>query len=620
MVLLWSWVFALSAQPADTIVQLPTALIQPTTDLRGTELGGRTFASDSSTLRGYDRLDLAELLRRETGIYVKSYGGGSLATISVRGAAASQTGVLWNGLPLQSPTLGLLDLALLPAAFTDELRVHYGGHSAQWGSGNVGGMLQLDNRAPSSEQLGITVQTSAGSFGAFGTLADLKWGSTQWRGRTRVLYDGAQNDFSYVLNDRTQRQNNARMRRAGLLQEVYYQIAPNDQLALRYWYQDVERQIPPLTTQTFSRAHQRDYSHRFAAERCWLTDRHHTILRVGLFRDFNHYWDTFDNFLPNDFWQIAATAQRRWTVSDQHQWQLGLDQLYVNANSNGYVKPYDRWQSAVFGQYRGRPTDWLTWQFSVRQELLDGRFLPVVPAWSGEAQLSKACTYSIRISRNYRLPALNDLYWNGGGNPDLLPESGWSQETGVRWRQRSSNWQWQISTTGFHRLMNNWIRWSPTTQGGLWRATNLLRVRSYGVETRAEVTRTLARGHLQLRAGYDRIRSYSEVDVTLPVLRRGEQLAYVPEHQALAAVQLQWSLMDATYQHRYVGLVAGANVAEIEPYHLGFFTFAYQLSLRRGQTRVFAQVDNIWGADYRVVERRPMPGRSWQVGLRWNWN
>ena len=62
---------------------------------------------DSSTFGSLD-----ELLEHNSPVYLKNYGQGQLATLSIRGNGASQTQLFWNGFKMNSPTLGQSDLRL----------------------------------------------------------------------------------------------------------------------------------------------------------------------------------------------------------------------------------------------------------------------------------------------------------------------------------------------------------------------------------------------------------------------------------------------------------------------------------------------------------------------------
>lgn len=78
--------------------------------------------------------------------FFKEYGTSGIATISKRGADATQTQVLWNGLPINHPMLGMMDFNSISAFGMDELVLIEGGNSAMYGSGSVGGTVMMNNR------------------------------------------------------------------------------------------------------------------------------------------------------------------------------------------------------------------------------------------------------------------------------------------------------------------------------------------------------------------------------------------------------------------------------------------------------------------------------------------
>ena len=89
--------------------------------LQNFSAGSKIQNIDSSTLAQYKSANLSDVLNNESGIFIKSYGMGSMATSSVRGAGASQTITLWNGFNLNSPMNGMLDLALIPLGFSNSV-------------------------------------------------------------------------------------------------------------------------------------------------------------------------------------------------------------------------------------------------------------------------------------------------------------------------------------------------------------------------------------------------------------------------------------------------------------------------------------------------------------------
>src|SRR5258708_1949411 len=109
---------------------------------------------------------LNKALTEETAAYFKSYGNNQLSTISFRGTSASHTAVLWNGININSPTLGQTDFALLPVFLMEDIAVQYGTASSQYGTDALGGSIILSQSAPRFQRgTRLQLQQQNGSFG-----------------------------------------------------------------------------------------------------------------------------------------------------------------------------------------------------------------------------------------------------------------------------------------------------------------------------------------------------------------------------------------------------------------------------------------------------------------------
>src|SRR5688572_6926564 len=88
-----------------------------------------SYATGSKVLQvksGEEVATLSDKLIDETSFYLKTYGNNQLSTITIRGTTASQTAVLWNGININSPTLGQTDFSLIPLFLFDDVSVQYG--------------------------------------------------------------------------------------------------------------------------------------------------------------------------------------------------------------------------------------------------------------------------------------------------------------------------------------------------------------------------------------------------------------------------------------------------------------------------------------------------------------
>ncbi|MEO0626740.1 MAG: TonB-dependent receptor [Bacteroidota bacterium] len=594
---------------------LPTVDVNTSTT-RASVTGSVTRSWAGEQLEKLPHTNLAELLDTETGAYIKSYGMGSLATSSIRGGSAGHTLVLWNGLPIQSPMLGLLDLSLLPINATENITFTKGGNGAMWGSGAIGGVINLENHADFTNRLAARSGTLFGSFGQFQQQLDLKLGRKKLQSITRLSHQQAENDFFYFIAEGfpERQQTNASLSQQFLAQDLYWKINQRNHLAVRLWWQQSDRQIPPTNVQNRSQAHQDDVATRLLLEYKHFDDNGLWHVKTAFFEE---QLDYFDDLIllesRSRFRTFLAEINRQWTWG-KHELLLGNFNTHTRAWSAGYRGNIpSEYRTALFASWAYKPGRWQT-QFSLRQEMVDGVFIPLVPALGFSWQATPSFSLHGKVSRNYRLPTFNDRFWLPGGNPDLLPESGWSQELTMNHQIQKKQFEFDFSLTAYHRKIDNWILWSQLDGQSFWSANNITSVRSWGLEPRMTLGLQVENLKLQWRAGYDYVRSTNLVKLENPRMAEGEQLIYTPIHQAFSSISLDWKGFHLAYRHQYIGPAQGIN-DPLDAFQVGRVRLQYQNLFQPYQGTLFLNVNNIWDADYLVVERRPMPGIQFQVGL-----
>jgi iron complex outermembrane receptor protein len=73
------------------------------------DIGVQQTKIDSAMLHKNISLSMADILAFNSSIFVKSSGRATLSTVSFRGTSSAHTQVLWNGLRINSPMLGMTD-------------------------------------------------------------------------------------------------------------------------------------------------------------------------------------------------------------------------------------------------------------------------------------------------------------------------------------------------------------------------------------------------------------------------------------------------------------------------------------------------------------------------------
>ncbi len=157
--------------------------------------------------------DTAELLAPSPGVVVLDLGGlGQAKLLNIRGASSNGVLVFLDGIPLNGAG-GSVDLSLIPSAIVDRLEVLRGGASAKYGSGGLGGAINVLTR-PARRGANFSAEATQGSFGTW--MAQLGASGSIGRGQGLLLLHGARSsgDFSYPFNDKPQLPGNPSIERS----------------------------------------------------------------------------------------------------------------------------------------------------------------------------------------------------------------------------------------------------------------------------------------------------------------------------------------------------------------------------------------------------------------------
>lgn len=599
--------------------------------------GNKIQKIDSVVLQRFQTNNLADLLSAHSQVFIKTYGQGSLATSSQRGTGASHTTVLWNGFNLQNPMNGNVDFALLPVFFLDKVAVQYGGGSAVFGSGAVGGAIHLNSSANFDEGLKAEVQLGAGSFGNYQQGIKLKISKKGFTSGLKIFNQTIENNFSFVNTAKfgkpTERQENNAFKQYGFLQENAFKINENQQLDLQIWYLNADRQIPPTLTTGASKASQQDESLRVTAN--WLykkTAKATFLARSAFFKEKLIYQDPdIQLYALSKAVTWIGEAESKIQVRQNQLLNIGLNHTYFQAETDGYRAGKIQNRTALFASYKVSHKDW-NFIGSIRKELIDSYFAPFTPSISWEGILSKHLIFKGNVARTYRVPTFNDLYWQSGGNPNLKPESGWTGEVSMEFLLHPTQKRGQgeknspfgggqrrgasIQLTAFNSLISNWIAWLPNAQGR-WEANNVLEVWSRGVEAVINYRIDIQKVRLQSSLSYNYVISTNEQVGLGNESSLHRQVIYVPKHTGQGTISMIYNGLNVSYTHLFTGerFTTSDNTQKLPFFSIG--NVAIQQEIRRLTMQL--QVNNIWNVSYLQIVFRPMPLQNFVVVMKYNW-
>ncbi len=432
------------------------------------EIGLQRSVLDSMALKENIAMSIADVLAYNSSIFVKNAGRATLSTVAFRGTSASHTQVTWNGLKINSPMLGMTDFSTIPSYFIDNASLLHGASSVNETGGGLGGAIRLESAPDVPSGFNMQYIQGIGSFRTFDEFAGISYKNDHWTTSTRAVYSSSVNDYTYTNHDKKlniydennnitgqyhprEHNRNGAYHDMHLLQDITYNTLRGDRISLNVWYLDSHRELPLLTTdytddtryENLQREHtvraimnwthtrsrwktnvNAGYIHTGMAynySRATTADRPMTPMTQSHSRvnTFHGYAD--GEYMPNRQWLFTAS------LSADQNLVLSHDKNISGQDGSDRLVGYDVGQLDASGALsaKWRPVNRFGMSVTLRKEVHGHEWAPLIPALFLESIISESAGLEAKasITRNYRAPSLNDLYFMPGGNPELNSES-----------------------------------------------------------------------------------------------------------------------------------------------------------------------------------------------------
>ncbi len=569
---------------------------------------------DSSLIREKMNNSLADILRNGSPLFVKTYGPGGIASVSLRGAGASHTVVTWNGISLNSPMSGQTDFMLVPALLADEIIVYNGGSSVAVAQGGLGGVVDVTTGPEWNKPDRHEVLLSTGSYGRYSSAYVGRYGNGKWKFTSRVGYFLARNDFSYLNRFLTneavrEKRENASFSQKIAVQEAWHKSSKSV-TGIRLWLQETEREIP-VPVNVSSSSHDEHLENLallgsinhdifFAKKIVWsssasfMADRmHYNDLVTGI--------DSPISFMTATFRSILLLNQ-----SERTAFKTAIMIETGSAESTNYNGGVSR--NLVSGSLAidHRLNSKSGFNMNSLINLVDGKLLP--PDISAGFEIKPANTRDFTIKANMaaksRVPTMNDLYWIPGGNTNLKPERGYSGEVtfdnaGVLFEHT----KFTLYTTAYLNYIRDMIMWQPGA-GGIWAPQNIGRVISYGIESGTSLSLEKGRDYLRLLMTYG--------NTTSVEVNRSEQLIYVPRNSYYGEIRGARGPFIAGTSTQYTGkrFIAADNSQYLPAYTITDLWAGIRIVNFRTPFEATVRFENLFNVSYQIVAFHPMPPAS----------
>lgn len=638
------------------------------------EIGTQQTKFDSVVLKESVALSMADILTFNSSIFVKSYGRATLSTVAFRGTSASHTQVTWNGMRINNPMLGMTDFSMIPSYFIDDASLLHGTSSVNETGGGMGGAVKLSTKPAQSDGFGVQYIQGLGSFRTFDEFLRLTYGDEHWQISTRAVFSTSPNDFEYRNHDKkeniydedmniigqyypTERNRSGSFRDFHLLQEAYYNTGRGDRFGLNGWYINSNRELPMLTTD-YGNATDFDNRQREETFRGILSwDHLGEEWKVAIKAGYIHTWMAYDYKRDVGNGTMAHMTRSRSKIDTfygqaEGEYYIGSDWLFtanlsvhqhivqsedkniIRQDGNKAIVGYRKGRAELSGvlSAKWRPTDRFGISATLREEMYGTEWTPLIPALFIDGVLSERgnITAKASLSRNYRFPTLNDLYFLPGGNPDLKKESGWTYDAGLSFAAgREGSYSLSGSASWFESYIHDWILWLPTVKG-FFSPKNIKDVHAYGIEAKANLSVALTpEWHLSIDGNYSWTPSINEGEPMSEADRSvGKQLPYIPRHSANLTGRISWRSWSFLYKWCYYSerFTMSSNdltlTGKLPKYFMSNITLEKALSFRWADISLKGTINNLFDEEYLSVLSRPMPGINFEffIGITPKWS
>ncbi len=604
-------------------------------------------------LQQMNALSVADAIRYFSGIQIKDYGGvGGIKTVNIRSMGTNHVGVYYNGIQLGNAQNGQVDLGKYSLENLESIDLYNGQKSDIFQSarefGNAGS-IYLTTRKPKFDEgkdFNIRTQIRGGSFALVNPSVSMDFRLSETLSmnvNAEYVYSSGKYKFHYrrvtpsgeVAYDTTAVRQNGDINaiRAEASFNHYYSTT-GFWKAHAYFYNS-QRGVPGAIVNNVWKNGERLWDKNGFVQASWQDEyfnRWQTKINAKYACDWTRYQNNDTNLLRVDNRFLQQEIYLTWANKVQifSWWDIAAayDIQYNNLQLHTKAARLSHWLSAAtafnFKNYLRVQAGLLS--TFIQENLATKATSKVTPS----VFLSYRPTQKIDLRLNafykqsYRFPTFNDLYYTDIGNAELKPEFATQHNVGIVYslpfkcsELRTSNFKFQIDA--YYNKVQDKIVAYPKGQQFRWTMLNLGVVDIRGIDAETELNLQLPMDFVlsnKLQYTYQQA-----IDITNPNdTYYRHQIPYIPWHSGSVIVGFGWRNYHLSYSFIYVGERYNQQENILRNYEQPWYT--HDLSImgewqlpRAVSLRACAEINNLLGQDYEVIQNYPMPKQNGKLTL-----
>lgn len=592
---------------------------------------------------------LADTLGTQTGVQIRQSGGlGSYSTVSIRGSTGKQTQVYLDGMLLNDPLYGGVDLSFYTLHDIAQIQIYPGNAPARYAQAGVGGVVAMESLGTHTRNES-RINLGAGSFGT------RRYGLFNAGSHDRFHYwlslnrQQADNDFTYpnepewfnpTDGEESTRRNADVEQNDGSL-KLSYHFTPQRQLDALLQWSDKDQGIPSIQNWANNRARLSTEQQRLQLhfqDSSWLDGALQSSHRLLVGDTNESYRDlvgrvgtgTYDTRTRVD--QFALNNSATWQQAN-HQISAAVDMAWYDMDQRDLLQQDPdshrerRFIASALSHEWHSDQERLRTQLAIRQfnvdddsESVDGNNSKTrtdtsnrYRAWQVGTRLiaTESLWLYANLARQVRVPTLVEQYGQQGlfiGNPDLQAEESLNKDISARWLLTRGH----LEVTGFQRHLDPAVT-AIYDARGVGRYINV-EAEFNGVELEAQYD-LLDNWTLSANATFQDSENLSEQIAD----QESKRLPGIYHRSGMLNSQWRFSpfTLDLTWRYDDNLYYDSANLLEADARNTLDAALAWQHAWNAtSTTQLRLEVKNLTDELYQDFNRFPSPGRAWFLNLQ----
>jgi vitamin B12 transporter len=586
---------------------------------------------------------LSEVLEYSPGIILASTGGGNqAATVSIGGAPAKQTGIYIDGIPLNSRLTGDFDINSIPKQAVEKIVIYTSGAGGELGVGSLSGAINIITRRAALEGE-VSVNQSAGSFNSGATDVSIQnVFHSKFSGLFILSRNTSSNDFEYddpKLGE-VERENNYRDIGSRFV-NCLYRLNDQDDISLTFSEFNSRAGLPGATyTLTYGARKSESYRKWSLTSDLSLGRKMKLMLSSQQLLSHQHFSD-HDSFIPYESkYRDSRTGiflKPYLMLAKDHHLAARLEFTFDRFRQENLLKDdspaikvkEDRIQSGL--SYEGRISLGRMAVFfdnmNLNLALTNTASKLFRPLFSPSTRIglekgeSQKLIVSLSYAGSYRAPTYGSLFWSEDafsvGNPDLRPEK--SEEFGLSGHLLlRMGGRWDLGVEYQHSFVKDLIYWERRFDGKFV-PYNMAAARIETFRWSIDWDMALKPGKLSL------VYSLSDPrDRSWESNHHDQLLTFYPRKMLDLGYELKPGLFFMSVHTRWISerFTVRANTTSLPAYTVTDLNAGIDIKIGKLRFNIRGDIDNLFSEEYQIIERYPLPRRSYAIrlGLTYNYN